>query len=89
MQFPLFQSDAPRAARTLSKSDYKAARTCDAKLFYRENGYASDTAGDAYVQMLAMGGYLVEALTCAQRADGIRLDSSRDIALDFRERSMR
>lgn len=83
MQFALFQSDAPYPARTLSKSDYKAARTCDAKLFYRENGYASDTAGDAYVQMLAMGGYMVEALACAQHPDGIRLESSRDLALDF------
>ena len=82
-QFPLFQPTAPRPARTLSKSDYKAARTCDAKLFYRENGYISDTAGDAYVQMLAMGGYMVEALACAQRPDGIRVESTGDLALDF------
>ena len=84
MQFPLFDTDPPLpAARTLSKSDFKSARTCDAKLFYRENGYTDDRAGDAYVQMLAMGGYMVEALACAQRPDGIRLESSRDLTTDF------
>lgn len=62
---------------------HKAARTCDAKLFYRENGYISDTAGDDYVQMLAVGGYMVEALACAQRPDGIRVESTGDLALDF------
>jgi hypothetical protein len=71
--------------RTLSKSDFKIARTCDAKLWFRENGYEDNRAGNAYMQMLAMGGYMVEALACAKRADGILLEYGRDTAEDFRQ----
>jgi hypothetical protein len=75
----------PRSPRTLSKSDYKVARTCDAKLWFRENGYQDDRAGDAYIQMLAMGGYMVEALACAKHPDGIRLEYGRDVTEDYRQ----
>jgi hypothetical protein len=33
------------SARTLSKSDFKLARTCDAKLYFRENGYPDNRDG--------------------------------------------
>ena len=33
---PVSGPTAPRKLRTLSKSDFKLARTCDAKLFFRE-----------------------------------------------------
>ena len=49
------------AQRTLSKSDFKIARTCDAKLFFRENGYPDAREDDPYLRMLAAGGYMVEA----------------------------
>ena len=64
----------PRPARTLSKSDFVLARTCDAKLFFRENGYPESREADAYLQLLAEGGYMVEALATAKRADGIALE---------------
>jgi hypothetical protein len=76
---------APRRSRTLSKSDFKVARTCDAKLWFRENGFEDDRNGDAYMQMLAMGGYMVEALACAKRPDGILLEYGRDAAEDYRK----
>jgi CRISPR/Cas system-associated exonuclease Cas4 (RecB family) len=74
-----------RRSRTLSKSDFKVARTCDAKLWFRENGFVDDRNGDAYMQMLAMGGYMVEALACAKRPDGILLEYGRDAAEDYRQ----
>ena len=68
---------AARHARTLSKSDFKVARTCDAKLFFRENGYPNTMSGDPYLQMLAQGGYMVEALANAMRPGGIMLEIGR------------
>lgn len=47
---------------TLSKSDFKLARSCPAKLYYRELGYPDAQAEDPYLQMLAEGGYMVEVL---------------------------
>lgn len=64
----------PLSVRTLSKSDFVLARTCDAKLFFRENGYPESRETDAYLQLLAEGGYMVEALAMAKRADGIALE---------------
>ena len=64
----------PRAGRTLSKSDFVLARTCDAKLFFRENGYPDSRESDPYLQLLAEGGYMVEALATAKRPDGIALE---------------
>ena len=62
------------SSRTLSKSDFTLARTCGAKLYFRENGYPDTRAYDPYLQLLADGGYMVEALACASRPDGIVLD---------------
>jgi CRISPR/Cas system-associated exonuclease Cas4 (RecB family) len=47
---------------TLSKSDYKAARTCATKLFYREKGYPSTWDDNKYLALLAQGGYMVEKM---------------------------
>ena len=64
--------------RTLSKSDFALARTCDAKLYYRENGYPDDRESDPYLIMLAEGGYMVEALATAKCPDGIALEYGGD-----------
>jgi hypothetical protein len=64
----------PTVDRTLSKSDFSVARTCDAKLFFRENGYSDNRSRDAYLQLLAEGGYMVEALATAKRPGGIELE---------------
>jgi hypothetical protein len=58
----------------LSKSDFKLARTCDAKLFFRENGYPDTRDSNPYLALLAEGGYMVEALAKAMHPDGIQLE---------------
>ena len=58
---------------TLSKSDFKAARTCPAKLYYRELGYSSTNDDDEYMQMLADGGYMVEMLAKLLHPGGIAI----------------
>ena len=48
--------------RTLSKSDFKVAQTCAAKLYYKELQYPSTKDDDPYLELLARGGYMVEAI---------------------------
>lgn len=69
--------------RTLSKSDYKLARTCDAKLYFRENGYPDRRTFDPYLQFLAEAGYMAEALAKAKYRDGVQLEYGRDYVADF------
>ncbi len=71
--------------RTLSKSDFTLALTCEAKLFFRENNYPDTRDDDPYMRMLARGGYMVEALAQAQRPDGVRLEYQRDPERAFEE----
>ncbi|MGI9077181.1 MAG: DUF2779 domain-containing protein [Gemmatimonadaceae bacterium] len=75
---------APRP-RLLSKSDYTLARTCEAKLFFRENGYPDARDDDPYMRMLAQGGYMVEALAKAQRPNGAQLEYHPDPERAFEE----
>lgn len=70
------------STRTLSKSDFTLARTCDAKLYFRENGYSDNRERNPYLAMLAVGGYMVEALAKAKYPDGLQLEYGRDVAAD-------
>jgi hypothetical protein len=79
---PLSTSGPPLRGRTLSKSDFKLARTCDAKLFFRENGYPDNRDINPYLLLLAEGGYMVEALAKAKYADGVQLEYGRGVADD-------
>ena len=54
----------------LTKSDFKVARTCPTKLYYRKLGYPTREDGDEYLAALADQGYLVEALARALYPDG-------------------
>jgi hypothetical protein len=72
-----------RRLRTLSKSDFTLACTCPAKLYFRENGYPDTRDRDPYLQFLAEGGYMVEALAKARYPDGVQLSYGRDIAADY------
>ena len=47
---------------TLSKSDYKVARTCPTKLFYKELGYPSTRDDSQYLALLAQGRYMVKKM---------------------------
>ncbi|MGH7602714.1 MAG: hypothetical protein ACRENK_01810, partial [Gemmatimonadaceae bacterium] len=68
------------SSRTLSKSDFKLARTCDAKLFFRENGYPDNRDSNPYLALLAEGGYMVEALAKAKYLDGVQLEYGGSVA---------
>ena len=61
---------------TLSKSDFKVARTCASKLYFRELGYPDAKQDDPYMQLLAEGGYMVELLAKLQHPDGVSVDYS-------------
>lgn len=65
--------------RTLSKSDFKLARTCETKLYFRENKYPDARQDDPFLRMLAEGGYMVEALAKAHYPEGRELEYGKDI----------
>ena len=67
-----------RSSRMLSKSDFKLARTCSAKLFFRENRFPDNRGSNPYLALLAEGGYMVEALAKAKYPAGIRPDDNAD-----------
>lgn len=46
----------------LTKSDFKVARTCGTKLYYRKLRYPSTLDDDDYLEFLADGGFMVEAI---------------------------
>ena len=73
------------AQRTLSKSDFKIARTCDAKLFFRENHYPDSSEDDPYLGMLKVGGYMVEALATARKPGVIDLEYGGDYEAAFQK----
>jgi len=56
--------------RYLSKSDFKVARTCPTKLYYKEHGYPSRLKDDPYMEFLADGGYMVEKMAKLLFEDG-------------------
>ena len=56
--------------RTLSKSDFKTARQCGTKLYYKELGYPSTKDEDPYLKLLAAGGYMVETIAKLLYPDG-------------------
>jgi len=61
-------------AHTLSKSDFKLARTCATKLYYRELKYPDTQQDNEYLQLLAEGGYMVELLAKQKFPGGITLN---------------
>jgi hypothetical protein len=58
----------------LSKTDYKTARGCPTKLYYRMNKYPSNTDGDEYIELLAEGGYMIGAIASLLFPDAIMVD---------------
>jgi hypothetical protein len=51
-----------RIQLSISKTDYKVARSCATKPYYRMNKYPSIKDEDAYIELLAEGGYMIGAL---------------------------
>lgn len=54
----------------LTKSDFKVARTCPTKLYYRKKGYPTLDDGNEFLAALADQGYLIEALARTLYPDG-------------------
>lgn len=46
----------------LTKSDFKTARSCPTKLFYKKKRYSSNMDENPYLSFLADGGYVVETM---------------------------
>jgi hypothetical protein len=46
----------------LSKSDYKTARTCSTKLYYKKLKYPATQADDEFMELLQDGGYMIDAI---------------------------
>lgn len=56
----------------LSKSDFKVAQTCPAKLYYKKKGYPSHLENE-YMELLAEGGYMVGELAQLLFPEGIEV----------------
>ena len=54
----------------LSKSDFRAASSCETKLYYRKRGYASTADTNEYVELLQDGGYMIDQLAKLLFVDG-------------------
>jgi hypothetical protein len=63
----------------LSKSDFKAARDCGTKLYYRKKHYPSLLEDNPYMRFLADGGYMVETIAKLMAPEG------REVAFDETE----
>ncbi len=55
----------------LSKSDFKVARNCLTKLYYKKLGYPTILDDDSYMQSLADGGFMVGKLAQLQYPGGV------------------
>ena len=56
--------------KTLSKSDFQLASTCEQKLLYKKRGYPTAGDSDGYMQMLSEGGYMVGKMATLLYEDG-------------------
>lgn len=70
----LMRPEDPTSAY-LSKSDFKIARTCPTKLYYRKCGYPSLADQDAFAEMLAEGGFMVETIAKLLYPDRVEIGS--------------
>ena len=68
-------------ATTLSKSDFMLARSCAKKLVYKKHGYDSNMDGNAYMKMLAEGGYIVGYMATLLYPDGIEITGKTEEAI--------
>lgn len=69
----------------LTKSDFKAARACPTKLYYRKMGYPTRDDRNEYIGMLADEGYRVEALARTLFPEGRRIGYQADVESAARE----
>lgn len=58
----------------LSKSDFKVARDCPAKLYYKKRRYPSTKDQNTYLKMLAEGGFMVEKIAKLLQSDPVEME---------------
>lgn len=63
----------PRMKMYLSKSDFKVARTCPTKLYYKKLRYPSARDENHYMAFLADGGYMVETIAKLCFPEGVEI----------------
>jgi hypothetical protein len=63
-------------AHTLSKSDFKIARDCASKLYYKKLRYPSLKDDDPFLELLADGGYMIEAIARLLYPGAVEMDYS-------------
>lgn len=71
--------------RYLSKSDFKVARTCPAKLFFKKERYHSLFDDDEYMRFLADGGFMVETIAKLLYPEGIEVGYDAGPEVAFKE----
>jgi hypothetical protein len=64
----------------LSKTDFKVARTCPTKLYYKKRGYPSMKDDDEYLALLAEGGFMVQKIATLLYPEGREVPFSTDPA---------
>jgi hypothetical protein len=62
-------------SKILSKSDFKVARSCPTKLYYKKKGYPTLNEENEYLEYLAEGGYAVGELATMHFPEGIRIQN--------------
>jgi hypothetical protein len=69
----------------LTKSDFKVARTCATKLYYKKLRYPSLDDENPYLEFLADGGYMVEKMAKLLFPDGRELEDWENSEQAFKE----
>jgi len=59
----------------LSKSDFKLARNCRTKLYYKKHKYPSSKDYDEYLQMLAYGCFMIGKMAQLLFPEGVEIDT--------------
>lgn len=65
----------------LSKSDFKVAHTCPAKLWFKKHGFPTITDQNEYMKMLADGGFMFGKLAMLLFQEGIEITGSYNDAI--------
>jgi len=69
----------------LTKSDFKIARTCPTKLYYKKRSYPSLMDEDEYLALLAEGGFMVQKIATLLYPEGREMPSDTDPATALAE----
>jgi hypothetical protein len=71
--------------RTLSKSDFKIAKDCPTKLYYKKKGYPNNIDDNEYMVFLAEGGYLVGKYAQLLYPEGIEIKTDKKTGCAFED----